>query len=403
MAGLSCARHLIAQGLAVEVLEASERVGGRIQTDELNGFLLDRGFQVLQTAYPEARRELDYDTLDLQSFAPGAMIRIGGRFFTVADPLRLPQRLLATLIAPIGSLGDRLRLLRLTRRVVRAKLEDLFQQPEMTSMAMLRAEGFSETMIQRFFVPFFSGVCLDRQIRASSRVLTYVLRMFATGDAALPAKGMGQIPRQLATALPDRVIRTGVRVRAVHADHVLLEGGARQPARAVVVATEAPETARLLGRPRADRSVGETCLYFSCRHEPWHPPYLVMNGEGTGPINSVVFPSAISAEYAPADQSLAGVVVLGIPDIPDAVLTERVRRQLVDWFGATAESWRHLRTYRIAHALPNQSPPTADPTRPQAMAAPGVFVCGEHGGLPGLQWALVSGRLTANAVKDYLQ
>lgn len=402
VAGLTCARHLHSQGLAVLVLEAAGRIGGRVKTDEQDGFLLDHGFQVLQTAYPAAQRELDYDRLNLRSFAPGAMIRIGGRFFTVADPLRRPGRVFSTLTAPIGTLGDRLRLLRLAGRVGRGKLEAIFDQPETTAMARLRAEGFSETMIRRFFVPFFGGVCLDPRIRASSRVLAYVLRMFAIGEAALPARGMGQIPRQLARDLPHDSLRTGVPVRAVRADGVTLDDGTQLKGRAVVLATEAPETERLLGGRPSVRSVGETCLYFSCRRKDWHPPYLVMNGEGSGPINNLVFPSVVSADYAPAGQSLVGVVVLGIPDAANADLVEQVRRQLADWFGAPARSWRHLRTYRIPHALPDQSPPTANPARPQAMVAPGLFVCGEHGSLPGLQWAMVSGRHAAESVLTHM-
>jgi protoporphyrinogen oxidase len=234
-------------------------------------------------------------------------------------------------------------------------------------------------------------------------VLAYVLRMFATGEAALPAMGMARIPRQLARDLPSDGIRTGVRVRAVEAYGVTLDDGTRLPARAVVVATAAPETERLLGSSPDTRSIGETCLYFACAREAWHPPYLVLNGEGTGLINNVVFPSVVSADYAPAGRSLVGVVVLGIPDEPDAAVTERVRMQLVEWFGAPARSWEHLRTYRIVHALPDQSPPTPNPVRPQAMALPGVFVCGEHGSLPGIQWAMVSGRHAAEAVRTHLR
>jgi phytoene dehydrogenase-like protein len=403
IAGLNCARHLLLRGFVVRLLEASDRIGGRIQTDRQDGFRFDRGFQVLQTAYPEAQRALDYARLDLRCFAPGAMIRIGGRFYTIADPRRRPVHAFTTLAAPIGSLGDRLRLLRLARRVVRGSLASIFEGPEQTSMAFLQAEGFSETMIRRFFVPFFGGVCLDPQIRASNRVLAYVLRMFATGEAALPAGGMAQIPAQLARDLPKDCIRTGVRVRSVEAGGVHLEDGARLPAGAVVVATEAPETARLLGREVEARSIAETCIYFSCRRERWHPPFLVLNGEGRGPINNVVFPNIVSAGYAPEDRSLVAVVVLDDPDRPDANIVDRVRSQLVEWFGAQAETWEHRRTYRIAHALPDQSPPTPDPNRPPTMTAPGLFVCGEYGSLPGIQWALVSGRRTADSVGDYLE
>lgn len=400
--GLACARRLNTRGLTVQVLEATDRVGGRIKTDRKDGYLLDRGFQVLQTAYPEARRLLDYQRLGLRHFAPGVMIRIRGRFYTLADPLRKPGALIDTLAAPIGNMADRLRLLRLARRVTRGPLEGLFRQPESTAMQFLRAEGFSDTMIRRFFTPFFGGVCLDPQIRASSRVLQYVLRMFARGEAALPAGGMQQIPLQLAADLSMACLRTGVRVRQVRSDGVILDDGTVMPARTVVVATEGPETARLLGLASARASVAETCLYFSCDQANWQTPFLMLNGEGRGPINNIAFPSRVSAEYAPAGKCLVSVVVLGTPDGDDAALIDPVRAQLVEWFGPQAGNWDHLHTYRITHALPDQSPPTKNPTCPEPRVRTGIFVCGEHGSLPGIQWALVSGRLAADAVLAYL-
>ncbi len=402
IAGLACARRLNTRGVAVLVLEAAGRVGGRIQTDRQDGYLLDRGFQVLQTAYPEARRALDFPRLRLRNFAPGTMVRIRGRFYALADPLRRPGKLIDTLTAPIGSMADRLRLLRLARRVTRTPLDALFRQPESTAMQFLHAEGFSDAMIWRFFAPFFGGVCLDPQIRASSRVLQYVLRMFANGEAALPAGGMQQIPLQLAEDLPMACLRTGVRVRQVRRDGVTLDDGTRMPAGAVVVAAEGPATARLLGLASSRASVAETCLYFSCDQASWHSSFLMLNGEGRGPINNLAFPSRVSAEYAPAGKSLASVVVLGDPVDGDAALIDRVKGQLLDWFGPQAGNWEHLHTYRIDHALPDQSPPTHNPTCPDPRVRPGVFVCGEVGSLPGIQWALVSGRMAADAVFDLL-
>jgi len=242
ISGLACARHLHALGIPVLVLEAGRRPGGRVRTDLVNGFRLDRGFQVLQTAYPEARRMLDYGQLELRTFAPGATVRYRGRFYTLADPFRRPAALLDTIAAPIGSLADRLRLLKLAWQASRGPLETLFHQPESTAMAFLQTAGFSDTMIRRFFVPFFGGVCLDPRIEASSRVLQYVLRMFAAGDAALPDAGMEQIPCQLAAGLPGDCVRTGMRVQRMYTDGVLLDDGTRMPARAVVAATQAPET-----------------------------------------------------------------------------------------------------------------------------------------------------------------
>jgi len=403
IAGLACARRLHRNGVSVRVLEASGRVGGRIKTDRHDGYLLDRGFQVLQTAYPEARRTLNLSDLNLQCFAPGAMIRVQGRFHTLADPLRRPGKLLETLRAPIGGLPDRLRLLRLAAKVTRGPLEAIFRQTESTSIEFLRTQGFSATMIDRFFTPFFGGVCLDPHIRASSRVLLYVLRMFAGGDAALPALGMEQIPVQLVRDLPAEWVQTEVRVRRIRKSEIVTDDGHTLPARAIVVATEGPEATRLLGPGSTEASISETCLYFSCDHAAWHPPYLLLNGDGRGPINNIAFPSRVSPAYAPKGKSLVSVVVLGNPDDTDAVLLKRVRRQLVAWFGSQARQWSHLQTYRIRHALPSQAPPSRDPYRQNNQVRTGIFVCGEHGSLPGIQWALRSGRCAADAVRAQLR
>ena len=376
ISGLACARHLHAQGIPVLVLEAGDRLGGRIRTDRVKGFRLDRGFQVLQTAYPEARRLLDYGRLELRTFAPGAIVRYRGRLYTLADPLRRPGALLDTISAPIGSLADRLRLLNLAWRSTRGTLETLFQQPESTAMEFLQNAGFSEAIIRRFFVPFFGGVCLDPGIGASSRVLQYVLRMFAAGDAALPAAGMEQIPLQLATGLPGDCVRTGLHVRQIHSDGVSLDDGTRIPALAVVAATQAPATSRLLGLPTGGGSLAETCLYFAAERADWHSAYLMLNGDGRGLINNIAIPSQVSARYAPVGESLIAVVLLGEPEISNEALVRKVRAELVDWFGREVNQWEHLTTYRISHALPIQSPPTENPYRPPSPPGPGIFVCG---------------------------
>jgi phytoene dehydrogenase-like protein len=176
LAGLSCARHLAAAGIPFVILEAGRRIGGRIKTDRVDGFLLDHGFQVLQTAYPEARRYLDYDQLELKPFAPGAIIRTQDKFHIIADPRRRPQHLWSTSTAPIGTLGDRLRLCKLGFKLRRAKVSDLFQGPDMTTIDFLKAEGFSEKIIQKFFMPFFRGISLDPEIGVSSRVFQYFCR-----------------------------------------------------------------------------------------------------------------------------------------------------------------------------------------------------------------------------------
>ncbi|RPJ04865.1 MAG: amine oxidase, partial [Deltaproteobacteria bacterium] len=358
----------------------------------------NHGFQVLQTAYPEAQRFLDYAALDLKAFAPGAVFRISGRFHTVADPLRAPRYAIQTLAAPIGTWGDRLRMARLNRRITRVGPEEILRGPDSPTPDFLRGEGFSELMIERFFMPFFSGVCLDPQIKVSSRVFQYIFRMFAMGDVSIPAGGMEEIPKQIAGAIePDR-LRTGVRVRAVKQGTVTLESGEELYCRKAVLAVEAPEVERLLGFTARTASRGEHCLYFSAEEPPLREPLLVVNAEGRGPINNLCVPSLVASTYAPAGRSLISVTVIGEHLVSKSNLEEAVRDQLSEWYGKAANRWELLRVYSIRHALPDQPAPAPDPTVAVGELRPGIFVCGEYGSLPSIQWALMSGRLAAEAV-----
>jgi phytoene dehydrogenase-like protein len=360
--------------------------------------LLNHGFQVLQTAYPEARRQLDYHRLDLKPFAPGAIIRVAGKFKRISDPRRRPQDIWSSLTAPVGTFADRLRMIRLASSARRGSVSNLFQRPDMTTLDFLQSQGISEKMIERFFKPFFGGVCLDPAIQASSNVFKYVLRVFAEGDVALPGQGMAAIASQLAEDLPEETIRTGNRVESIHPGGVVLTSGQTIKCRAVVLATDGPETLRLLGKPASMASQGELCLYFAAPKAPINDPYLVLNGQGTGVINSLTVPSLVAASYAPGGEALISVVLIGHLALDDKTAESAVRKELTEWFGPAVEKWRHLKTYRIQHALPAQPPPMPDPTVPAKPVRPGIYVCGEYQSVPGIQWALLSGRHAAEAV-----
>jgi phytoene dehydrogenase-like protein len=398
LAGLSCARRLQTKGVDYFLIEASDRPGGRVKSDVVKGFILNHGFQVLQTAYPEAQSLLDYSALNLRAFAPGAVFRIGGRFHAVADPRRAPRYVIQTLAAPIGTWGDRLRMARLNRRLTRGGPEEILRGPDIPTPDFLRGEGFSELMIERFFIPFFSGVCLDPQIKVSSRVFQYIFRMFAMGDVSIPARGMEEISKQIVGVIePDR-LRTGVRVQAVKKGTVTLESGEELSCRKAVLAVEAPEVERLLGFPARTGSRGEHCLYFSAEEPPLREPLLVVNAEGRGPINNLCVPSLVASACAPAGRCLISVTVIGDQFASKTDLEVAVRNQLTHWYGEVVHQWDLLRVYSIRHALPDQPAPAPNPTVAVGELRPGIFVCGEYGSLPSIQWALLSGRLAAEAV-----
>ncbi len=397
LSGLCCARDLHARGIGCLMLEASDGVGGRIRTDVLEGFRLDRGFQVFLNSYPEAKSVLDYAALDLKPFLPGALIRYRGRFHELTDPFRRPFSAVRSLFSPIGTFADKLRIARFRAKCLRGTMEDRFRDPETTSLEALQNAGFSGAIIERFFRPFLGGVFLDSGLGTSSRMLDFVFRMFSLGNACLPEAGMEAIPRQLAAALPPGSIRLGARVVRVDPGSVTLATGEEVRAGAVVVAVEGSAAGELLGDPASPAGQGTICLYFTAPRPPVERPLLVLNGDGCGPINSLSVPTAVARSYGPGDRSLVSVTVLGTGKAPDHLRAE-VRAQLGEWFGSMVGEWRHLRTYCVPYALPAQTPPALSLPERAVRWRPGIYVCGDHRDNASIQGAMVSGRRAAEAV-----
>ena len=399
LSGLCCARELHAAGLDVLVLERGDTPGGRVRTDVIEGFLLDRGFQVLLTAYPEARRVLDYERLGLRPFESGALIRHDGRFTRIADPFRHPFKALESLRGAPGSIPDKLRVARLRQRLSRFSLNEVLTAPQVTTAEALRREGFSDELIDGFFRPFLGGIFLDPSLETSSRLFAFVFKLFAQGEAALPAAGMQAIPRQLAEGLPEAALRFGCTVEAAGPGEVVLAGGERLSASAVVVATEGPEAARLTGAVEAPAPRAVTCLHYAAARSPVGEPSLVLDGEGRGPVNDLCVPSDVAPSYAPPGAALVSTTVLGVPPLADEKLDGAVREQLRGWFGAQVDEWRLLRVRRIPFALPAQPPAALAAAERPVRLRDGLFVCGDHRDTASIQGAMVSGRRAAAAVR----
>ncbi len=395
LAGICCARTLQRHGVAFRILEASDGMGGRVRSDSQDGFILDRGLQVLLTAYPEALDQLDYDALRLRPFLAGAIIRYHGHFVRLSDPAREPGAMLNNLFSPVGSLFDKYRLWRLRYDLAHESIADLFEAPETTALQALRQRGFSTRMIETFFKPLFGGMLLDTKLTVSSRLFQFVFKMLTEGDAALPEAGIGAIPAQLAKELPEGAVQLNTRVRSAGRREVVLESGDALTARAVVVATEGPEAARLLSLGHAINSRSVSVLYFAAKEPPLGEPLLVLNGGSRGPINHLCVPNLVQPSYAPTGEWLVSATVLGWPTSDDKLLLTTVRAQLRRWYGLVAHEWRLLRLYRIQHAHPVVYP--MDWQQEQRLDA-GLYYCGDHRATPSFQGAMESGRLAAEAV-----
>ncbi len=408
LAGLACARELHRAGRRVVVLEASDRVGGRVATDSVDGFRIDRGFQVYNDAYPEGLRQLDLEGLRLGRFEAGAIIAEGGRLRRLADPWRNPAVALGAVLARTVGIADGLRMARL-RCDVLARLRAGGLDPdtpvahaERTTAEELAARGFSPAFVRRFFVPFFGGVFLERSLETAAPVFLFDFAMFAIGRASLPAGGMEAIPLQLAAGLPPGAVQTGT-ARAIEAGVVELADGRRLMARDVVLAVDRaaaaailPEAARGGWGNRQDKST--RLIAFAADRSPLGSPTLVVGADAAGPIDNLSVPSDVAAGYAPAGGAVVTVSVRHGYDAEGESLTTAVRDQAAGWFGSQARSWRELATVHVRNALPDESP-TARRLRPKGpRIGEGLWICGDHCGSASINGALASGRRAAEAV-----
>lgn len=404
LAGLAAAVELHEAGHAVQVFEAANRPGGRVATDDVDGHLCDRGFQIMLAAYPDAGTLIDLDRLDMRWFAPGALVRRDGRFHRLGDPLQAPGTALTTLRAPVGTLADKLRILSFRQAVRRGPVSAVWSRPETTARQRLEAAGFSPVMIEGLLGPLFTGITLDPDLGVSSRVLEFVFRMLSAGPAGVPARGMGAIPAQLAARLPDGAVATGVPVEAVGAGAVTLAEGEQVAADAVVVATDRAAAARLcrLDDPGWRSS---TTVWLAAPEAPVAEPLLVLNGDGPagGPPSSLAVMSAVSPAYAPAGSSTIAVSAPGT----GVELVDALRAQLRNWYGPVASTWATLRVDEIAHShpvVPLGTPRSlvaaldADLRRTDDPGAAAVWVCGDHLADPSINGAIASGRAAATAV-----
>ncbi len=412
LAGLACARELQAAGLRVRVLEAAAAPGGRIRTDLVEGFRLDRGFQVLLTAYPEAQRVLDYERLALKTFLPGALVRQAGSFHRFADPFRELNKALSFAFDPIVPLGDKLRVAKLRQDCLETKEALFFVTPEDTTREFLRREGFSPAIIDRFFEPFFGGIFLERNLSSSARWFRWLFRMFATGFAAVPELGMEQIPAQMAAGLAEGVLQCGAKVESITETvsgwEVNAGSAGRFTCRSVVMAAREPEARELLEQVRPPGAAPPrvwnrtTTIYYAASQAPVDEPVVVLNGDGptAGPVNHLAVMSLASPAYAPPGAHLICANVVGAApegDEPMEALEADVRAQLRRWFGDQVNGWGVLAGYPIAHALPMQT--NYQPARPAPVDS-GIILCGDYVGTASIQGALLSGAKAAAAVQS---
>jgi phytoene dehydrogenase-like protein len=399
LAGLAAARRLDRAGVEWLLVEAADRIGGRVTTDIIDGWRLDRGFQLLNTAYPRIPALIDIAALDMRYFTSGVLVRHGGDLRRLDNPLHNPFSAAGALTSGVGTLSDRLKFAALATRCATMPPARLLQERETTTQQMLRKAGLSHRMIEEALRPFLSGVFADRSLDTSSHVFAMLLRSFTRGRFGVPAAGMAALPAAVAGPLPYPQLLIGARTRSIGPGMVVTEGGEIR-CRAVVVATDPSTAATLLPQLPTPDMHGLTTFYFGADRAPLDEPTLLLDGDRREIVANTAVVSNAAPEYAPSGRSLIAASVVGV-SAPSSASEAVIRVELARMYGRPTDSWELLKVVSIPAALPSARVPQANLRKPVDLGE-GLFVAGDHRDSPSIQGALAGGWRTAGAVLAWL-
>ncbi|MFC6973959.1 NAD(P)/FAD-dependent oxidoreductase [Halomicroarcula sp. GCM10025709] len=396
LAGLVAARHLAEAGRDVTVFEDSEQVGGRVRTAHEDGYTFDRGFQVLFSAYPAVKRELDVEALSPRPFTPGATIARPNHRSVLSDPLRVPTAAVETAFNRDVRLADKLRLFTLQRELAGRDPEAILRGGGKPISDYLADRGFSQRFVERFAAPFYGGITLDRSLGTDSAIFEYTYKMLSEGEIFVPAAGMEAMPEQLAdrARAAGATIETDRTVTAVagEGDAATVEVGSETLSPAgVVVATDPATAADLTDVAGITTDIlGCVTQYFALptNRAPDMGKRIVLNAADERP-NTVAPMSAVAPEYAPEGMELYSATFLGTPEDDDATLATAVREALGSWYPAASfDDLELLRTDRVPLAQFAQPPGfRAGLPDPDAPDGP-VVLAGDY-----TRWSSIQGAL----------
>lgn len=400
ISGLVAAIELEKAGFKPTILESADRIGGRVKTDDYEGFLLDHGFQVLLTAYPEAKKYLDYDALDLKYFEPGAFICTEDKTMRISDPLRQPSTIFNMAFSPVGTLSDKLKIFKWNKALKKLSVEDIFAKEEQTSLSFLKNYGFSDTIIDQFFKPFFGGIFLENDLNTSSRMLEFVFKMFGEGHAALPSNGMQAIPKMLADQLSQTDIQFNKFVEKVAPKKIFLINGEAIEADVVIIATQPDKILpQMAGQFEGYQSVIN--LYFESDVNPVEQALIALVPSEDYLINNFCVMNSTAKNYTSNGKHLISVSVNNNKDYEAKTLSNKVINELRALYPSLIKSEiKLLKHYYIDKALPkiNDFQYSMKPSNTKVQE--GIYLAGDYLLNGSINAAMLSGRLAAQAIYE---
>ena len=394
VAGLVAAKVLEEQGFYPTIIEGTDRVGGRVKTDIVDGYQLDHGFQVLLTAYPAAQKYLNFKALELQEFLPGATIFNKGNQKTIGDPLRAISLLLPTLFSGIGTISDKFKILKLNTLLKQTTLAEIFAKPEKTTYQYLADFGFSDEMISKFFKPFFTGIFLEPNLETSSRMFEFVYKMFGEGNAALPIAGIEAIPMQLKANLKQTEFLFNTKVESVVDSKIILTDGTELESNYTIIAAEASPLVSKLKNQEVEWKSCET-FYFETNNRAIDKPLIGLVSDNEALINNIFYHNSIATKTAGTKELLSVTVVKKHGLAPEA-LQNQVMKELKQYCGI--ETAKFIKQYSIAKALPKLDNLRYEMNPSETKLTPTIFLAGDTQLNSSLNAAMISGERAAMGV-----
>jgi protoporphyrinogen oxidase len=397
VSGLICALELEKAGYAPTIIDRSDRIGGRVQTDHIDGFILDHGFQVLLTEYPAARKYLDFEGLDLKKFLPGAVIFHQGKGSKFGDPLRHSSFLFSTAMSSAGTLGDKIKVYKLAKILRRKNVKSIFQEEEITTLEYLKKYGFSDRMIQQFFRPFFAGIFLEPKLSTSSRMFEFVYKMFSSGHAALPADGMQAIPDQIKRKLTNTQFLMGKKVKNVSENKIIFNNGETMLADRIIIASD---PAFLLDEYKRSSTQWKGCtnLYYTAPKSMLRAPIIGLIPSLDSLVNNFHYVTDILDRK---EAHLLSVTVVKSNDLDDQSLIEQVKKDLKKHAGI--EGLKFLKLYHIPRSLPSLQNIKYAPDENKLKISDQVYLAGDYLANGSLNAAMESGKVAAKMVLESIQ
>ena len=391
ISGLIAARVLEEHGLSATIIEATDRLGGRVKTDVLDGYSLDHGFQVLLTAYPAAKKYLDFDALALQEFLPGSAIFKNGKQKIIGDPLRNLSLLLPTLFSGIGTVNDKLKILALNRRLKKKSIQNIFAEKEQTTISYLENIGFSEAIITDFFIPFFSGIFLENKLETSSRMFEFVYKMFGEGNAALPKDGIQAIPKQLFEKLKNTTCVFNTKVKSVENGNIKLESGETLKSNFTIIATQA---SGLVSNLKNQATLWKSCdtLYFEVTKREIRKPLIGLIAAPNALINNIFYHTSLQTS-ATATKELLSVTVIDRQNLTNKQLVAEVQKELKEL--CNIDSCTFIKQYNIPMALPKLQDIEYEMLPSETRLTEAIFLAGDTQLNGSLNAAMIAGERAA--------